>query len=92
MVGKTTVLVGAVSAFLIAAGQVGERVAQIPGSEVLASWSATGFLLWYAYYMTKQSREDRKEFTAELRAQREARAADREAFRCANAPPQTTAT
>lgn len=83
MLGKVTLLAAFGSAALVAVGEAANTTGLIPGADVAAAWTATGFLLWYSYHVTAKVLPDqRREFLAELRAERDAREHDRAAFQC----------
>lgn len=81
MIGRTTLLIG------LAIGAA-EAVAQapVPGAELAGQWTALGFLLWYAWYLTARvgPRRD-SQFLSAVSALMQSHAEDRATFKC-NAP------
>lgn len=81
MIGRTTLLIG------LAIGAA-EAVAQapVPGAELAGQWTALGFLLWYAWYLTARVGPRRDaQFVSTIKELMQSHAEDRSAFKC-NAP------
>jgi len=99
MIGRVTLIAAAGVAAAETAGAGAAAAADLPWANLAGQLTGLGFVLWYAYFLTakvlpkERERGDQQaaEFLAELRAEREARAADRRAFKCAAiAAPDTS--